>query len=287
MRLNIKYLGQKWLVVLFTGFISLGAVAASGDAGTLDNSFQPDPSAQDRYTAIGVQSSGKIVLAFISSTLVRLNPDGSLDESFQPNGKMTGPFSTTLPQLKVLADDKLLLNVANGTVIEGTTNNGVVRLNADGTLDHTFVPGSEGPDPFTLRQSSGKKLVYNGTFPHPGGASTLTRLNVDGSSDPTFQMDLAGFPGNVFGPRSYMDQGVLAATVQTDDKVLVVYDLYTHDFQVSSLLHRPARADESARAKCPRWLLLGFRRGSAGWQGGRHRPVHACRGSRDPRLGPV
>ncbi len=103
----------------------------------------------DRCRAIGVQSTGKILLAgYLSSTsnqtlIARLNTDGSNDESCGENGKViiehgfppiTGFITSN--DLAVLPDDRFYLAGTNG-------NNVLLNLyNEDGTLDDSF--GNQG-----------------------------------------------------------------------------------------------------------------------------------------------
>ena len=87
-------------------------------------------------SVIALQTDGKIVVmghgeGDTSTTLVRLNADGSFDTSFGANGTVTFEAGTPVA-LTVQADGKL---VAAGT------NNGdfsVIRLNMDGTVDTSF-----------------------------------------------------------------------------------------------------------------------------------------------------
>ncbi|MCP4983440.1 MAG: hypothetical protein GY935_23435, partial [Gammaproteobacteria bacterium] len=123
--------------------------------GSLDTSFDADNdgivitpigSGNDKGRAVTVQSDGKILVAGESHNgsnydfaLVRYNADGSLDNSFDTDGKVTMDFGSgndTIYGITVQSDGKIL--------VAGSSNNGsnndfaLVRYNADGSLDTTF-----------------------------------------------------------------------------------------------------------------------------------------------------
>ena len=63
--------------------------------------------------------------------------DGSLDGSFDcSSGPNTAVYSTAMQ-----ADGKVII-VGNFTTVNGVIRNRVARLNADGTLDTSFDPGT-------------------------------------------------------------------------------------------------------------------------------------------------
>src|SRR5207245_2573912 len=99
--------------------------------GSLDPSLQAEPTFEERCCAdiatIAIQRDGKVLLGgFFSkakglnrTNLARLNTDGTVDMQFQST---VGAVSC----LAVQRDGKILVSSDNG---------GVVRLNADGSLD--------------------------------------------------------------------------------------------------------------------------------------------------------
>ena len=127
--------------------------------------------------ALAVQADGKILVGGDFTTLGgggtgtttrnrigRLNPDGTLDTSFDP-----GANSTVLA-LAVQADGKILVGGFFTTLGGGgtgtTTRNNIGRLNPDGTLDTSFDPGANGNVNALAVQADGKILV-GGQFHHP------------------------------------------------------------------------------------------------------------------------
>lgn len=97
----------------------------------------------DAAFTVAVQPDGKILLAGNSDTenfgtdfgILRLNPDGSLDKTFSGDGRATFSLAEgndTVHSIALQADGKIVLAGS----AEG--NYGVLRLDADGSLDHSF-----------------------------------------------------------------------------------------------------------------------------------------------------
>jgi uncharacterized delta-60 repeat protein len=132
--------------------IGLGAVkeeilrfARLNTDGTFDSTFNAGANNSSSIHAIALQSDGKILiggeLTFGNFTnrnnIARLNADGSLDDGFHPGA---GPNST-VRCIAVQPDGKVLIG-GSFTHVNGATRNGIARLNANGTLDASFNPGS-------------------------------------------------------------------------------------------------------------------------------------------------
>lgn len=170
--------------------------------GSLDTTFDPGTLHWYSHSALTVQPDGKILASaqFQQAdgnwriTLVRLNPDGSLDASFNP--KLDGNLSTHALQ----PDGKILVSGYFGAV-DGTPRPGFARLNPDGTLDEGFSP-SQGFAVYTIAlQADGKILT--------GTLARIRRFNFDGSLDGSFVPSLP------------YDAQIYTLTVQPDGRVLV------------------------------------------------------------------
>src|SRR6266487_2701785 len=123
-------------------------VRANSD-GTLDASFNPaigpNLGAANYVTVAALQPDGRILIGGKFTTvggaarnqMARLNSDGNLDSSFDSNGGPDVPPSIIL----VLPDGKILI-AGSFSSFGGVGRAGLARLNADGTLDATFDPGS-------------------------------------------------------------------------------------------------------------------------------------------------
>jgi uncharacterized delta-60 repeat protein len=183
-----KILFGATLLVQSLGFQGIARVNADGSR---DSSFM----ATD---ALGVndmvlQPDGKIVIVGTfpqvndvgRNCIARLNSDGTLDTSFDPGtGTDIGPNGgggNGITSVAMQPDGKM---VVGGTfdVYNGTTRNGVARVNADGTLDTLFDPGAGPGGPFgagvndVALQSNGRVIIAGG-FTNVGG---VPRIRVAG-----------------------------------------------------------------------------------------------------------
>src|SRR6266567_2850113 len=194
--------------------------------GTLDNNF--DPGANSSVRAVALQSDGKILLGgdfttlggggigtTARSRLGRLDPDGTLETSFNPGA------NSTVQALAVQTDGKIVAGGSFTTLGNGgtTARNRLGRLNPNGTVDTGFAPGANRPVRALAMQANGKILVA-GDFTTLGGGGTGTtmrnkigRLNADGTLDTSFN------PG--------ANQSVRALAVQANGKILVAGDFTT------------------------------------------------------------
>ncbi|MFE4716142.1 calcium-binding protein [Streptomyces sp. NPDC056728] len=166
--------------------------------GSLDTGFDGDGIAltdfgtgvQEAY-AVTVQANGAIVAVGESGpnvALARYNTDGSLDTSFDGDGRVTTPFATAdvAGGLKVQPDGKL--------VVSGTSDFdfALARYNPDGTLDSGFDGDGKVTTSFgagTLDGSSDLALQPDGKIVAAGISQAdfaVARYNVDGSLDSGF-----------------------------------------------------------------------------------------------------
>ena len=193
----------------FTSFngTSRNCIARLNADGSLDTSFNPGSGANS-YVVVTEQPDGKIVIGGNFTTfngtarnhIARLNADGSLDSSFNP-GSGT---NNTVSSVAVQADGKIVIG-GGFTSINGTARNYIARLNADGSLDTTFNPGSGANGyVYTLALQADRKILIGGTF-----TNRVVRLNADGSLDTSFN------PGS--GANNY----VYTLSVQAFGKVII------------------------------------------------------------------
>jgi len=151
--------------------------------------------------ALVVQPDGKIIVGgdFTSyngtprNYLVRINPDGSIDNTFTYAGGTNGRVWAIALQ----PDGRILLG-GDFTTYNVQPVGRMIRLEADGTIDPTFDPGAgfAGPQPWTIGivftialQPDGKILVGGAFNTFDGVAQNrLIRLEADGSKDLTFDV---------------------------------------------------------------------------------------------------
>lgn len=175
-------------VLTFGNFVTYGGAARNGivrlsAAGALDNSFVPPTSTTARTVTRAIaQSSGKIVVTYLDGgfgapILIRLNTDGTLDNTFAiGSGPNAGDYISILTQ----PDGKLLLSGVTGFNGQATPY-GLIRLNADGTVDNSFSKLAATYTP-RLVLADGRILATAGSY----GSTTLVRLNSDGSRDASY-----------------------------------------------------------------------------------------------------
>ena len=182
-------------------------------------------------SALALQTDGKIIVAgfFLnfngqtSSGILRLNSNGSLDESFQQQTE----FYNVVPQAVVLQPDGKIIVGGTFHITKGQqTWQNIIRLNSDGTIDTTFHNGSvysyglNGGVRAIALQASGK-IVIGGEFTGQyncvgcGTNKRVMRINADGSFDTTFNYSVGSTinalaieaDGNILIGQSYAGAG--------------------------------------------------------------------------------
>jgi uncharacterized delta-60 repeat protein len=191
--------------VLITGnFTTYNGVSRNGIArlntnGTLDVTFNVGSGLNSASwgRSILVQSNGQIMLTGWFNNynnqgfnrMVRINPDGSADTSFNPYfGDKTAVYTC--------------VQLTNGQYIvaghcENTNNyftNEIARLNTDGSYDMNFV-GSSNDKTETIRLQPDGKIILCGYFSLVDGVyrSSVARLNPNGTLDKSFFADFDNY----------------------------------------------------------------------------------------------
>jgi uncharacterized delta-60 repeat protein len=165
--------------------------------GSSDSSFSTNSGGA---RSIIVQPDGKV----LANGLIRFNPNGSVDTSFNAGTPNAGVSSAALQ-----ADGKVII-VGGFTAINGNPHNGIARLNANGSLDASFNPAAAGFVAFVVIQPDGKVLIA-GDFTNVNGTNRnhIARLNADGS------LDLS------FNPGTGADGSVYVIALQSDGNIVV------------------------------------------------------------------
>jgi uncharacterized delta-60 repeat protein len=223
------------------------AVARYNSDGSLDATFSGDGmvttdinSGADQGYAVAIQSDGKIVVAGYGISggnydfaVVRYLSDGTLDTSFDSDGKVTTDFSSGNDYghaMAIQSDGKI--------VVAGYDSNNdfaVVRYLSDGTLDTTFdsnesdgkvTTNINGTDQgYAVAIQSDGKIVVGGIA---GADFGVVRYLSDGTLDSTFSGD-----GMVTTQFSSTDYGY-AVAIQPDGKIVMAgYSSGSQDFIVA------------------------------------------------------
>lgn len=237
-----RRIGSTPCVFLFlTVFVLFGTTLFARD-GDLDRSFgdagkliiQIAPDIRDFIRAIAIQSDGKIILGgelgdFTadgnSSVLVRLNIDGTLDQSFGTGGKVINQGQIHLSSLLIQPDGKILTSGAT-SVIEISHDFVVTRYNSNGSLDQSFANGGYavngvGNANDVVLQPDGKILLV-GTLPvfRNGSDFLVARFNANGTADQSF-----GNGGRIttsFTSGLNSGDSALDGALQSDGKLVVL-----------------------------------------------------------------
>jgi uncharacterized delta-60 repeat protein len=203
-------------LLIWGNFGSIGGLTRDGIArlkpdGTVDESFQPpslllghrrldnigEGSANASIQRMRFQPDGRILAAGLFSrvngesrgSLIRLHPDGRLDEAF---GRGLS-FDSDIADLAIQPDGRILV-VGGFERVSGVRRPFILRLKEDGNPDETFQPNG-GPvhDASTwvgaVAVQSDGRIVIGGRFHRVDGVPlpNLARLNPDGTLDRSFK----------------------------------------------------------------------------------------------------
>ncbi|MGY3087209.1 putative delta-60 repeat protein [Hymenobacter sp. UYAg731] len=225
--------------ILLSGSVYVGAattalgLARLTSTGALDTGFTPPAFPElSVYSysgpAMQLQTDGKILIS--SSTgvpsasagrLARLNPNGTVDASFQVG---TGP-SNTPSAITLLANGKLLV-AGSFSNFNGLGDRSLVEVASTGALDLAFQPvlQSVGSILAVVRQADGK-LVAGGNFSEINGQPMrrLARFNATGSLDTSF-------------PSPNLDNSVTDLALQPDGRLLAAGPSFLKRYQTTGAL---------------------------------------------------
>lgn len=157
-------------------------------------------------------SSPKAILSFLfilkTLTLSGQIP-GTLDTSFNSLGTGTNGY---VYAICLQPDGKIIIG-GQFSIYNTVTRNCIARLNADGSLDYTFNPGSGAGNNiiYAIALQADGKIIIGGNFSIYNGTPCyrITRINSDGSLDTSFS---AGT-----GPSGY----VKSIAIQPDGKIII------------------------------------------------------------------
>jgi len=175
------------------------------------------------YT-IAKQSDGKFILGGSfrsyngspSYSIVRVNPDGSKDFSFNVGtGTLYGGNNiNSINSISIQPDGRILIGGNFSTFNGVTTQGSLIRLNENGTTDLTFNGGSPTVfgEVYSISQTSLGKIIIGGLLVNYNGISRngLALLDSNGTLD------------NTFIPLSFNGNWVNSATEEPGGKILAV-----------------------------------------------------------------
>ncbi len=184
-------------ILIAGSFTSYNGVAVPNIArlnadGSLDGSFAPAPGPNSTITCMALQPDGRILIAgpfttydgFSKIRIARVLADGTVDFSFSGN---TGP-NVGINTIALQPDGKIIIG-GTFTSFSGAQRNRIARLNASGTIDTGFDPGTgmNATVNCALRLSDGTIMV-GGDFTTCNGVGRMriARLTTSGALDTGF-----------------------------------------------------------------------------------------------------
>ncbi len=224
------------------------SMARYNSDGTLDDSFGSGGKVMTDFNnhgtvgkSVTLQNNGKIVVTGHTSdgthmgvALARYNPDGSLDTSFNSDGKLTAFIGESDSYgLDVIVDSHSKIVVAGRAYGASYHNCALARFNADGTLDTSFASvgwtmadvGSASSCYALALQSDGKIVAVgsNNDF-------IIARYNNDGTLDNTF-----GTNGMVSTDITNHGDTAKGVIIQNDGKIVIAGSSTNSDSYTDSM----------------------------------------------------
>ena len=123
------------------------------------------------------------LLNFFYPYLIRLNSNGSIDETFNLGSSLNG----TVYDIILQSDGKKII-LGDFTTVNGNSHVRIVRLNDDGSVDNTFNSGTGFNGTVYSGLLDEDKILAVGAFFEYSGQTNrqIVKLNSDGSIDNTF-----------------------------------------------------------------------------------------------------
>jgi len=192
----VKHSTNKYVVI--GGFTRIGSskvknIAIIDSNGVVDPSFNAGKGFNGPALAVAVQADGKIVVGgdFTeyndqpAPKIIRLMPDGSVDENFNIGSGLDFPVF----DIEIINSDQVLLAGVFGKC-NGTDVSNLVCLNSDGSMNSSFNTniGSGSNGRIRRIRKAGSKIYLIGDFNYFNGnfSKHIVRINYSGTYDNTF-----------------------------------------------------------------------------------------------------
>ncbi len=213
------------------------AIARYNPNGSLDTSFDGDGRATaglgefDTAYGVALQADGRIVLAGESDdfdgdsdlALARYNRDGSLDSSFDGDGKLTTGLGADDHAFAVAIQDGFYPVVAGRSDVGGEYDFALARYNPDGSLDSTFagdgkltagIGGIDSAEDVAIQPDG--RIVAAGWSSHSGDVDfALARFTPSGAFDSSFSGN-----GKLLTDFFGQDDAALAVAIQPNGRIV-------------------------------------------------------------------
>jgi uncharacterized delta-60 repeat protein/uncharacterized protein (TIGR02145 family) len=210
--------------IIFSYLLIFSFIGIYAQPGIIDTSFHSGTGFSTTITALAIQPDNKIIAGGLFTsyngteykTLVRLNPNGTIDSSFYvgPTG-----FNSDIVAIHVYPEDTSVLVAGSFSHLNSQNlNTRIVKLKKDGSIDNTFNSSTNINSAVTAMavDTSNGKIYIVGIFTSVAGVAHkhIARLMPDGTLDHTFTIG-TGFTG------SFAQSPPYAIKIQADGKILV------------------------------------------------------------------
>jgi uncharacterized delta-60 repeat protein len=171
-----------------------------------------------------IQPDGKYVVAgsfthvngIFQRRIARINPDGSLDTTFNTGDGFTNGLY--VDDVAIAPDGKIYI-VGDFQIFNDATRWRVARLNANGSIDTTFNTGTPlAGNVAAVSILPDGRLFIGGAFPMPPAGNfynNIARMNTDGTYDTNFNNANVTFEGEGYAIRQQPDGKVLIGGTMT------------------------------------------------------------------------
>lgn len=198
----------------------------------------------DVATCVAIQSDGKIVIGGYAQrtisgnfdfALVRLNTDGSLDNSFSTDGKATVSFDyggtgdDRASGIAIQPDGRIVIVGYAKVANDGRSDFAMARLTTTGDLDTTFSVdglkrvdfngGDDKAKAVTIQSNGRIVIVGSGQSSNAGYDFAIARITPTGSMDRSFTSD--GRKVISFNRGGNMNDQASAVAIQTDGSLVI------------------------------------------------------------------
>jgi uncharacterized delta-60 repeat protein len=201
--------------------------------GDLDTLFVVGDGFNAGVKAIAVQTDGKIIVggAFttydstLSSRIIRLNTDGSIDTTFNIG---TG-FNDEVKDIVIQPDGKIVV-CGVFTAYNSTASNRIIRLESSGMVDTAFHPMLGFNDNvISLALQTDGKIIAGGLFTQYNNtlSGRIVRINADGSFDLTFNAS-----------QGFSNGSVNEIVIQPDGQIIAAGEFNSYQNQFSKSIAR-------------------------------------------------
>ena len=208
-------------------------------------------STMDKGFSIAIQQDGKTLMGgytqlagTTATVVVRFTTDGIVDSTFNADGILITDIPSSIYEqitcMLIQPDGKIVCGGQTGA--GSNTNNMLMRILSDGTMDSTFNgtgiatyswQSSQNTTSSIALQGDGKIVLSGHSYINLDYKMCIERYDADGSIDSTFDQDGIVFPG------FYFDSYGNAVLIQPDSSILVAGHVSPTPYDIGFARHLP------------------------------------------------